>query len=158
MAGTLPDRWPRVPTPARTRRRMSHFPRPAGLAALAALMLTGPARADKPTKAEIGQWGKAATAFVDVSGRGTWSAFCVHPSGLFVTNEHVVRGKEKGDIKDVIDAGLTTQRILSATVIRADKDLDLALLRVASKDELPSLPLGSSDRVTELMDVVAFGF
>ena len=50
------------------------------------------AREGKPTKVEIGKRGKAATAFVEVPGRGSGTAFSVHPSGLFITNEQVVRG------------------------------------------------------------------
>src|SRR5205814_2075662 len=45
-----------------------------------------------------------------------------------------------------------------ATVVRADKDRDLALLRAEKVNGLPTLALGSMDDVTELMDVYAFGF
>src|SRR5258708_6016710 len=108
----------------------------AVLATLFTSLAVGTVWADKPTKAEIGKQGKAATAFVDVPGRGTGTGFCVHPSGLFVTNEHVVRGAEKADIKIILDAGLNTQRVLPATIVRLDKDRDLALLRATTKDEL----------------------
>jgi S1-C subfamily serine protease len=120
--------------------------------------LVGSARADKLTRAEIGKLGKAVTAYVEVPGRGSGTAFCVHRSGLFVTNDHVVRGQEAAGIKVVIDSGLKTQRVLPATVVRAEKDADLALLRVSSKDELPSVPLGPDDDLTELAEVVGFGF
>jgi S1-C subfamily serine protease len=126
--------------------------------ALVALFVAAPVRADKLTKAEIGKLGKAATAFIEVPGRGSGTGFCVHSSGLFITNEHVIRGRERQEIKVVLDAGLATQHVMSATVVRIDKDRDLALLRVTTKDKLPSLALGSVDGVTELMDVVAFGF
>ncbi|MBW3542409.1 MAG: serine protease [Planctomycetes bacterium] len=132
--------------------------RHATLVNLVVIYLAVPARAEQLTKVEISQRGKAATALVDLPGRGTGTAFCVHPSGLFVTNEHVVRRREAAEIKLIVDAGLETQRILPASVVRADKDLDVALLRVETEGELPSLPLGSVEAVTELMDVVAFGF
>jgi S1-C subfamily serine protease len=128
------------------------------VAVLAVLAQAASARADKLSRAEIGRRGKAATALVEVPGRGSGTAFCVHPSGLFVTNEHVIRGKEKSEIKLVIDANLKTQRVLTAAVIRSDRDLDLALLRVVSGDKFPSVPLGSDQDVAELTDVVAFGF
>src|SRR6185436_6636256 len=67
------------------------------------------AREGKPTKVEIGKRGKAATAFVEVPGRGSGTAFSVHPSGLFITNEHVVRGIETGDVTLVLDPTLTSQ-------------------------------------------------
>lgn len=137
-------------------RRPSLFP--WILACAGSLVLGLPARADKLTRAEIGKAGKAATAYVDVPGRGTGSAFCVHPTGLFVTNEHVVRGQEGAALKVVLDAGLKTQRVLPAAVVRADKDADLALLRVEAKGDLPALPLGTDDGLTELADVFAFGF
>jgi len=78
--------------------------------------------------------------------------------GLFLTNEHVVRGAEKAEIKLVLDSGLRTQRILSASIVRVDKDFDLALLRATTKDPLPALKLGTNEGITELVDVVAFGF
>jgi hypothetical protein len=126
-------------------------------AALLAVALPASAQ-EKPTKVEIAKRGKAATAFVDVPKRGTGTAFCVHPSGLFVTNEHVIRGFEKADLTLVLDPALETQRVLKATVVRADKDADLALLRVEGAKDLPALPLGSVKGVAELADVVAFGF
>jgi len=128
------------------------------LATLCAVQFAAPAWAEKLTKAEIGQAGKTATVFLEVPGRGTGSAFCVHSSGLFLTNEHVVRGAEKAEIKLVLDSGLRTQRILSASIVRVDKDFDLALLRATTKDPLPALKLGTNEGITELVDVVAFGF
>src|SRR3954462_9415261 len=99
-------------------------------AGLLTLVLPAGARDEKPTRVEIGKRGKAATAFVDVPGRGTGTAFCVHPSGLFVTNEHVVRGASPGGAPLVPAPALPTQRVLKATVARADAAADLALLRV----------------------------
>lgn len=127
-------------------------------AGLFALVLSAGARAQKPTRVEIGKRAKAATAFVDVPGRGTGTAFCVHSSGLFVTNEHVVRGAENGAITLVLDPAQDTQRILKAKVVRADKDLDLALVRAEGAKDLPSLPLGATEGIAELADVVACGF
>ncbi len=132
----------------------------AGVGLLAGLVLLAtPAtgRADKPAKVEIAKRGKAATAFVEVPKRGTGTAFCVHPSGLFVTNEHVVRGTE-GEITLVLNPSLSTQKVFKAKVVRTDKDSDLALLRVEGGKDLPSLALGDADGISELADVVAFGF
>jgi hypothetical protein len=123
---------------------------------IASLLLGAQCRADKPTKAEIAKLGKAATAYLDVAGRGTGTAFCIHSSGLFVTNEHVVRGQDTAKV--VIDAGLKSQRVLSASVIRVDKEADLALVRVQTKDDLPMISLGSDDGLAELAEVIAFGF
>ncbi len=135
-----------------------HISRVAATLALLLLGTTALLAADKPTKVEIGKKGKAATAFVDVPGRGSGTAFCVHPSGLFVTNEHVIRGAEKAEIVLVLNPSLPGERVLKAKVVRIDKDLDLALLRVEGVKDLPSLPLGSVEGVAELSDVVAVGF
>src|SRR5262249_11337538 len=100
-----------------------------------------------------------ALVHLKVPGRHTFgSAFCVHPSGLFVTNEHVLRGAEGGTVQLVLNSGEKSQRVLSAKVARSTKEPDLALLRVESQDPLPALPLGTSEGLVELMEVVAFGF
>ncbi|WP_020471586.1 S1C family serine protease [Zavarzinella formosa] len=113
--------------------------------------------AEKPTKVEIGKRAKAATAFVEVPGHGSGTAFCIHSSGLFVTNEHVVRG-DGVEITLVLNSSLATERILKAKVVRADKAGDLALLRVDGVKDLPSLEFGTAEDVAELAEVVACGF
>ncbi len=113
--------------------------------------------ADKPTRVEIGKKAKAATAFVEhVQGTGT--AFCVHSSGLFVTNEHVVRTADNGTVTLVLNPSLEGQRVLKAKVVRTDKAVDLALLRVDGVKDLPALTLGSTKGLSELAEVVACGF
>lgn len=120
--------------------------------------ITFPALADKPTKAEIAALGKAATAYVEVPGRGSGSAFCVHPSGLFITNEHVIRDADKAAITLILEPGLKKQGVFKASVVRVDEAHDLALLRAEGAADLPTLELGSVNGIVELMDVVAFGF
>lgn len=131
--------------------------RPGLAAAALAILLATSTAADKPTKAEIAKRGKAATAFVEVPGRGTGTAFCVHPSGLFLTNEHVVRGAT-GEVTLVLNPSLSTQKVLKAKVVRLDRQSDLALLRADGARDLPSLPLGKEDGLGELSEVVACGF
>lgn len=128
------------------------------LAATILWMIARPAIAEKLTNPEIAAMGKAATAYIEMPGRGSGSAFCVHPAGLFVTNEHVIRRAEKDAITLVLDPGLKSQRVLKATVIRVDKARDLALLRAEGAADLPTLAIGSVNGIVELMDVVAFGF
>jgi S1-C subfamily serine protease len=119
--------------------------------------------ADKPlSRAELNKVGKAATAFVEFNLRGMrsgyayGSAFCIHRSGWFVTNEHVVRGE--GNVVLVLDSGLQSEAAYGADVVHTDKDLDLALLRAKDARYLPALSLGSDEGLEELMEVVAFGF
>lgn len=137
------------------------FPQCSSAVCVLALIAMGQsvaAQDQKLTKVEIGKRGKAATAFVAVPKGGTGTGFCIHPSGLFITNEHVVRGAEKGEVRLVLNPSLDDQRIFKAKVVRVDKALDLALLRVEGAKDLPSLPLGSIKDVAELAEVVACGF
>src|SRR5580698_7431822 len=78
--------------------------------------------------------GKKATALVEIYDgndlKGWASAFCIDRSGVFVTNHHVaMTGSKNNKLTLVIDSGLRTQRSLTATVLRADPDTDLAILR-----------------------------
>src|SRR5262249_43711107 len=95
------------------------------------------------------------------------SAFCVHRSGLFVTNEHVIHppgnfpgdpGAARGPITLVVNPGEKNERSYGARVVRVAKDLDLALLRVEGADNFPALSLGDDEKLEEWMEVVAFGF
>ena len=126
-------------------------------------VLPAPAAADEPlSRVALSKLGKPATAFVEVKLpglTGSGSAFCVHRSGLFLTNEHVVAPQgQPGDVHLVLDPGEKTQKVLKAAVVRTSKDPDLALLRVDTKVPLPALSLGTTDGLAELMEVVAFGF
>jgi hypothetical protein len=126
-----------------------------GLATLLLALATCPAADEPLSRVEIGKIGKAATALVELSGRrGYGSAFCVHPSGLFLTNEHVAQG----DVSLILNPGLKTEKVCPAKVVRSDKGVDLALLRVEGVKDLPALAIGSDNDLSELMEVVAFGF
>lgn len=116
------------------------------------------AQAQKPQKANIVKLGKESTALVEVKNRGTGSAFCIHPSGLFITNQHVIGKDENAEVHLVLNPSLSDQKILKARVVRMDAELDLALLQTESTGDFTALPLGSDEEVTELMDVIAFGF
>jgi S1-C subfamily serine protease len=117
---------------------------------------SGRAAEGPPSRVEVGKLGKAATALVEVKARRSYgSAFCVHPSGLFLTNEHVIQG---GEVTLVLNPGLKGEKAFRARVVRADKDLDLALLRADGARNLPALALGSDKDLSELEEVIAFGF
>ena len=123
---------------------------------LAAAAIVAPAAADDGlSRTEISKLGKAAIVYIE-NGRGSGSGFCVHAAGLFVTNAHVVAGADVVTV--VIDPDLKTQKVVKAHVLRADKELDLALLRADGVKDAPTLSLGSVDKITETMQVVAFGF
>jgi S1-C subfamily serine protease len=107
--------------------------------------------------------GKRATALVEVSGiegDATGSAFCVEKSGLFITNAHVVTGRDGkvGRVWLVVECGLATQRILPAKVLRPDDENDLVLLQVNAGSDLTALELGQDAGLVELAEVTIFGY
>jgi len=84
--------------------------------------------------------------------RGEGTGFIVRPEGIVLTNFHVV---EAGlNIRVVTAEG---QR-LEARVIGGDPEADLAVLEVQTDDPLPSVALGSSQRLRLGEPVVALGF
>jgi Trypsin-like peptidase domain len=111
------------------------------------------------SRAEIGKIGKSATALVECQltrGKGYGSAFCVHASGLFVTNEHVVHGADT--ISLVLDPSLKTERVVKARLVRSDAARDLALLAVEGGKGFATIEPGSDESVAELTEIIAFGF
>jgi S1-C subfamily serine protease len=102
--------------------------------------------------------GKAATALVDLEeARG--SAFCVNPTGIFVTNAHVVDSvASDANVTRVIDPGLKSQRKVMASVVRVDEKLDLAILKTKVAGQYPYLGFAANDSAFETMFVTAFGF
>lgn len=134
---------------------------------LVAVLCASDAHGEEPklTKAEIAKRAKPATAFViaKLEGRpvrggltSQGSAFCVHESGLFVTNEHVVRGAT--EIELVVNPSEQNQEVYRATVIRRAEADDLALLRVENPKDLAVLALGNDAALSELSEVVACGY
>jgi S1-C subfamily serine protease len=119
------------------------------------LALAPVARADAPSRQAVAQAGKAASAFVQVKD-GSGSAFCVHPSGLFLTNHHVIAGG--GDVTLVLNANRAGQRAVKAKVLRSDAAADLALLQAEDVKDLPALEIGNDEKLAEGDEVVACGF
>ena len=105
------------------------------------------ARALRPAVVHIGAW--------DTDGRGPeylglGSGVIVRADGYIATNEHVVRGATELRVK------LADGRMLLATLIGADKGLDLALLKIAAAG-LPVVPLGDSSTLQVGEPVMAIG-
>jgi serine protease Do len=71
---------------------------------------------------------------------GAGSGFIVDPSGIIVTNNHVV------DHADKIVVLLTDGRQLPAKVLGRDELTDVAVIKVESKEALPSVPWGDSQK------------
>ncbi|WP_428489606.1 trypsin-like peptidase domain-containing protein [Rhodopila sp.] len=71
---------------------------------------------------------------------GAGSGFIIDPSGIIVTNNHVV------DHADKIIVSLTDGRRLPATVIGRDELTDVAVIKVKSAEPLPAVTWGDSRR------------
>ena len=62
-----------------------------------------------------------------------------HQMVIIVTNNHVIEGANE------IEITLNNRKKLKAILIGADKNNDIALLKVETDGELPNLPFGNSD-------------
>jgi 2-alkenal reductase len=80
------------------------------------------------------------------------SGFLIDAEGFIVTNNHVVEGAEN------IEVSFTTGETLEATVVGADADSDIAVIKI---DRIPEgvrpVPLGDSDRVQVGQRAIAIG-
>jgi S1-C subfamily serine protease len=79
------------------------------------------------------------------------SGFIIDPSGLIVTNNHVI------DEADEITVTLNDGTSLPAKVVGRDEKTDLALLRVKRRRRCPSAHFGDSDRARIGDWVIAIG-
>jgi serine protease Do len=83
--------------------------------------------------------------------RSSGSGFVYDPSGLIVTNAHVVEGVRTAQVR------LFDGRRFTGTVIGRDTRVDLAVLRIDGARDLTVLPLGDSNRVRVGEFVLALG-
>ena len=79
------------------------------------------------------------------------SGFIIDPSGLVVTNNHVIEDA------DQITVTLNDGRSFPARLLGRDDKTDLALLKISSKSPLPSAQWGDSDRARVGDWVMAIG-
>ncbi len=85
------------------------------------------------------------------SGRGIGAGVIWPGEGLVMTNHHVISGRRR---RNNIRVALHDGRALDADVVKSDRSLDLALLRMeGDRGDLPAAPVGDSDtlRVGELV-------
>ncbi len=80
------------------------------------------------------------------------SGFIIHAKGLILTNNHVIEEADK------IKVNLQDEREFEAQVIGRDPKTDLALLKVESSVDLPTVPLGDSDALRIGEWVLAIGY
>jgi S1-C subfamily serine protease len=101
----------------------------------------------------------------------TGSGFVIAPSGLVLTNLHVVSDGPFTEVIDGYEAEVSLQSrrievaigpggsvaVLEGAIVASDADLDLAVLQVTAAD-LPYLPFGDSDAVEPGEPVQVLGF
>jgi serine protease Do len=69
------------------------------------------------------------------------SGFIISNDGYILTNNHVVEGAEK------VTVTLSDQRRYKADVVGADKETDVAVIKINADHDLPAIPLGNSDSI-----------
>ena len=79
------------------------------------------------------------------------SGFIIDPSGLIVTNNHVIAGAQQ------ITVTMHDGTVLAATLVGHDERMDLALLRVHAKGPLPFVAFGDSGHIRVGDWVLAIG-
>jgi Do/DeqQ family serine protease len=75
------------------------------------------------------------------------SGVIVDPSGIIVTNNHVIKGA------DEVKVALSDGREFESKILLKDDKVDLAVLKIKAPDPLPVIPLGDSDAL-EVGDLV----
>jgi S1-C subfamily serine protease len=83
--------------------------------------------------------------------RGQGSGFIYDPSGLLITNAHVVEGSNR------VMVGLSDGRRVEGTVVGADRVTDLAVVRLGGGGAWPVAPLGNSEALQVGDWVIAVG-
>ena len=75
------------------------------------------------------------------------SGFIVDPRGYIITNNHVVDKADKIFVRLSTDpdGGAPGEEGRPAHVVGVDKDTDIAVIKIDSKDPLPTIKLGNSD-------------
>ncbi|MEW5802398.1 MAG: Do family serine endopeptidase [bacterium] len=87
----------------------------------------------------------------DLKRKSLGSGFIISKDGYILTNNHVVKDAE--DIKIT----LSTKNEYEAKVIGSDADMDIALLKIEVKEDLPVVEMGDSDHLEIGEWVMAIG-
>ena len=73
--------------------------------------------------------------------RGEGSGFIIRKDGYILTNSHVVVGS------DEVQVALSDGRLFRGKYVGMDEIVDIALIKIDAPDDLPVVPLGSSDQM-----------
>ncbi|ABX30780.1 protease Do [Petrotoga mobilis SJ95] len=83
--------------------------------------------------------------------KGVGSGFIFDKRGYILTNYHVIDSAEK------ISVSLPNGKDYDAELVGGDEDLDLAIIKISADEDLPTLPLGDSDKIRIGEDAIAIG-
>ena len=89
--------------------------------------------------------------FQPVAARALGSGFVISADGRILTNNHVISGSSKIEVK------FSDQSIYTAKVLVRDAADDLAVIQIEPKKKLPFLKLGDSDALQVGQKVLAIG-
>nr|HID58714.1 DegQ family serine endoprotease [Desulfobacterales bacterium] len=87
----------------------------------------------------------------DFKQRSLGSGFIIDKSGFIVTNDHVIERADKITVK------LTNGREFDAEIIGRDQKTDIALIKIKSRNDLPTVRMGDSDALQVGEWVIAIG-
>jgi len=111
-------------------------------------------------RAALVQRAKSAVVQVKRGTRYLGAAFCIHPSGIFLTCDVLVRTEPGQNLETqiVLNPTLKNQSMHKVVVLRTDLERGLAVLKAEGPGPWTALPLGDSSTVTELAELVTIGF
>ncbi len=85
------------------------------------------------------------------------SGFIISADGYILTNNHVIEGATKVEVRYGADENGNGGRTVPATIVGRDPSTDIALLKIDAKQELPYIRLGDSERIRKGDWAVAIG-
>ena len=89
--------------------------------------------------------------------RSGGSGFIISPDGYIITNNHVIEGATKVEVHYGADENGNGGRTTTAKIVGRDPATDLALLKIDTDQQLPSIRLGDSDRIRKGDWAIAIG-
>jgi serine protease Do len=101
-----------------------------------------------------------ATAGLVTKQRSSGSGVIVSPDGYIITNSHVVQNARRVRVQTASSgdpSNRTRGKLLEATVVGADREADLALLKITAPAPLPVLKFADSEQLKQGQIVLAFG-
>jgi serine protease Do len=85
------------------------------------------------------------------------SGFIISPDGYILTNNHVIESASKVQVHYGADENGNGGRTVAAKIVGRDPATDLALLKIDTDQQLPSIRLGDSERIRKGDWAIAIG-